>query len=354
MPQDIRIWDVHPRDNLQEVKKAKLDLEKRLQDWLESDISIISNDFLVIGREVETDYGGFIDLLCLDRAGDVVVIELKRNKTPREVTAQTLDYASWVKDLSNEDITKIANSYLNSKFSLNLEETFAKTFDLELPETLNSNHKLLVVASQIDSSSERIIKYLSESYGVGINAVTFQYFRREDGSELLSRVFLIEPSQVERDVQIKGTSKRRPNPSYEELQEMAEHQGVGEIYKQIFKGLLEGHFSRTDRRTNAITFNGTCGAGKNAVIFSLILDESNLNNGLKFRVYTTRLSEYLGISEERIFSWLPENKKAWEYYSQATPDWCGYEGFFESSEEVSHFLKGLNEVRTNGSQNSNY
>ena len=70
MPQDIRIWDVNPGDSLQEVTKAKLDFEKRLQDWLESDISIISNDFLVIGREVETDYGGFIDLLCLDRSGD--------------------------------------------------------------------------------------------------------------------------------------------------------------------------------------------------------------------------------------------------------------------------------------------
>lgn len=349
MPQDIKIWDIKSGDSLQEIRKAKLDFEKRLQDWLESDISIISNDFLVIGREVETGYGGFIDLFCLDRYGDVIVVELKRDQTPREVTAQVLDYASWVRNLSNEDITKIANNYLQNKFSLNLEEAFIKAFDLELPEILNANHKLLIVASQIDSSSERIIKYLSEDYGVSINAITFHYFRREDGTELLSRAFLLEPSQVEQSTQTKGISKRKPNPSYEELQEMATYQGLGEIYQKLVKGLLEGYFSRTDRRTNAITFNGNCSAGKNAVIFSLILEENSLNSGLKFRVYTTRLSEYLGGNEQKIISCLPKNKKEWEYYAGGTSDWQGYEGFFQNLEEVSHFLNGLNEVKAHDS-----
>lgn len=44
----------------------------------------------------------------------------------------------------------------------------------ELPEVLNEQHKMLIVASEIDDSSERIINYLSDTYGVSINAVTFQ------------------------------------------------------------------------------------------------------------------------------------------------------------------------------------
>ncbi|MBD2498261.1 endonuclease NucS domain-containing protein [Nostoc sp. FACHB-280] len=109
MPQDIRVWDIYTTGNLSEIKKSKLDFEQRLQDWLEQDISIISPNLLVIGKEVQTDYGGFIDLLCLDQKGDIFIIELKRGKTPREVTAQALDYASWVKYLSNDHITNIAN-----------------------------------------------------------------------------------------------------------------------------------------------------------------------------------------------------------------------------------------------------
>ena len=55
---------------------------------------------------------------------------------------------------------------------------------------------MIVVGSEIDTSSERIIKYLSDTHGVNINAATFQYFLPPDGSELLARVFLIEPRRT--------------------------------------------------------------------------------------------------------------------------------------------------------------
>jgi|TARA_B100000315_G_scaffold33686_1_gene28367 RecB family endonuclease NucS len=80
MPQDVKIWEVGVNDDLTEILDAKLDLEERLENWLEKDISIISNDLLVIGRQVETDFGGIIDLLCLDNTGDIVIVELKRGQ----------------------------------------------------------------------------------------------------------------------------------------------------------------------------------------------------------------------------------------------------------------------------------
>ena len=80
MPQDVKIWEVGVNDDLTEILDAKLDLEERLENWLEKDISIISNDLLVIGRQVETDFGGIIDLLCLDSSGDIVIVELKRGQ----------------------------------------------------------------------------------------------------------------------------------------------------------------------------------------------------------------------------------------------------------------------------------
>ena len=94
MPKEIRVWKILERKNLKEIQKGKLDLEERIEDWLEQDISIISDDLLVMGRQIETDFGGIIDLLCLERNGDLVILELKRQRTPREITAQVLDYAS--------------------------------------------------------------------------------------------------------------------------------------------------------------------------------------------------------------------------------------------------------------------
>lgn len=151
MPQDVKVWEIIDGDKLEELHKSRLDLEERLEDWLEKDISIVSNDSLLIGRQVETGFGGVIDLLCMEHNGDIVIVELKRDRTPREITAQVLDYASWVKDLSNDRITEIANEYLGGGGSL--EEAFKDKFGMEIPEILNEHHKMLIVASEIDSIS---------------------------------------------------------------------------------------------------------------------------------------------------------------------------------------------------------
>ena len=94
MPQDVRIWEIQAGDHLAEFIPSKLDLEQRIETWLERDITTLSDDLLVIGRQVATSFGGVIDLLCLDSSGDTVIVELKRDKTPRDIIAQVLDYAT--------------------------------------------------------------------------------------------------------------------------------------------------------------------------------------------------------------------------------------------------------------------
>jgi hypothetical protein len=352
MPQDIRLWKVTEGDLLTEIQQTSLDFEARLHAWLESDISIISQDLLVIGSEVQTDYGGYIDLLCIDADGDLIVVELKRGLTPREVVAQTLDYASWVAELSNPRITDIANQYFQTKTNsttVTLETVFAQKFNCELPSTLNTEHSLLIVASQIDNSSERIINYLSRTHGININAMTFQYFR-QDKDEMVGRVFLIEPNVVEQATQEKSISKRKPNLSYEALQELADQQGEtnGAVYKMLVQGLVPKVFSRTSTNLSSISFNGGYSQSKNAAIFSLIVTESDSSQGLKFRVYSRRLAEYIGVKENQILSWLPKSHIDWKNYANAPPEWSGYEGFFVNVEEANKFLQGLTEAQNQG------
>jgi len=254
MTQEVRLWEIIERDALKEIYQANLNFEDRIEQWLDNDISIISKDLLVIGRQVHTDFGGTIDLLCLDNQGDVVVVELKRDKTHREITAQILDYASWVKDLSKERVTEIGDEYLGEVS--NLEGAYRNKFGVDYPEMVNESHKMLVVASEIDASSERIIKYLSDSYGIGINAITFNYFKNDCGKEYLSRVFLIEPSDVEYKTRTKGSSKRSKPLTFEEFQEIADNNGVGDIYKKVLER-LSPLFDRTTRHITAVGFQGS-------------------------------------------------------------------------------------------------
>ena len=212
MPTAIRIWEVTADGSLNSIPNTQISLEEQLESWLEQDISIISSNYMVIGRQVTTDFGGVIDLLCLDSNGDIVVVELKRGRTPREVTAQALDYASWVKDLSHQRISEIANSYLSENKSLEIK--FQEMFGEELPETLNEGHSVLIVAESMDSSTERIVKYLS-AQGIRINILTVQHYTGGDGRELVAQTFMIEPSEANEKVHT--GSKRRESLTLEKI-----------------------------------------------------------------------------------------------------------------------------------------
>src|SRR4051794_6681840 len=111
MPIEMALWRLNGNEPTL-VGSSSLDTERRLEEILENDISILGLDrLLVIGRQVATTWGKYVDLLALDPQGDLVVIELKRDRTPREVVAQALDYGSWAKDLDYERLADIYGSY---------------------------------------------------------------------------------------------------------------------------------------------------------------------------------------------------------------------------------------------------
>ena len=87
------VWSL---DDKQPLQLDNLLNEKELEDLLCEHIEILNNDWLVIGRQVRTSANKLIDILCMDRDGDIVIVELKKGMTPREVTAQAIDYASCV------------------------------------------------------------------------------------------------------------------------------------------------------------------------------------------------------------------------------------------------------------------
>lgn len=336
MPEEVRLWNIQPDNKLSALSRSPLDLEDRLEGWLAADISILSDDLLVIGKQVITDFGGIIDLLCLSQEGDCVVVELKRHKTPREITAQVLDYASWISELEYDAINNIANEYL--KDTGPLQRAFTEKSKREFPDALNENHSMLIVGSEIDPSSERIIKYLS-GHNISINAATFHYFKRTDGDELLARIFLIEPSQGEG----KKHKKRAPYLTYEELRQKAEENGVGPIY-ELLVSQLGIYFSKHTTR-NSVAFKSDFN-GSWKVVFSLIPSKSSPEDGLYFQIYFQRFLDCSHLSPETALALLPKRRQDWKYYEAADADFSGYDGFFKDIAEVETFLKPFGKSAT--------
>lgn len=190
---------------LRPIPRGRLAREELVESWIAEQPQLLSLDLLVIGRQVTTEFGGKVDLLALDPDGDVVVIELKRDTAPREVVAQILDYASWVSTLTTRQVHDLALAYLRRPLS----DAFLDRFGVPLPETLNAAQTLLVVASEFDASSERIVRYLSEVHDVAINTAFFSVF--EDGGRtlvatdwLLDQVEVVERQEAKRQAPWSG------------------------------------------------------------------------------------------------------------------------------------------------------
>ena len=191
MPIEVGVWRLG--DAPKQVPFSSIDRESTLEDALAKDISILSPDLMLVGRQIPTAYGKFIDILAINAQGNLNVIELKRDRTARDVVAQLLDYASWIEGLSYDEITQI---YTDKNGGRELEEAFADAFGVSPPEELNQSHELIVVASELDPSTERIIGHLSDRYGVPINALFFRYFE-DEGKDYLIRTWLVDPRKME-------------------------------------------------------------------------------------------------------------------------------------------------------------
>jgi len=110
----------------QESFKAEHD-ERVLEEWLQANPNAILEDerLMIIGRQVRTDLGKFIDLLGVDRDGNAVVVELKRDRTPRDVVAQALEYAAYVERLDADDLVSEYNAYMEGLTEDDLERIYS-------------------------------------------------------------------------------------------------------------------------------------------------------------------------------------------------------------------------------------
>lgn len=191
MPVHHAIWRVG--ENPQPLTISRLASEQLLEKMILNDPTILSDQWMIIGHQENTLDKGRIDLLAIAPDASLILIELKRDRTPREVVAQALDYASWVDDLTADRLSQIYEKFSGGG---NLGEAFRQRFNTELEEeSLNQSHQIIIVAAELDPSTERIVDYLSKN-GISINVLFFKVFQHGD-EQFLSRAWLIDPSETQ-------------------------------------------------------------------------------------------------------------------------------------------------------------
>jgi hypothetical protein len=281
MATEIRAWEIvegrlTPLQTTlaDEGRKEALDLE----EWLASDPSIIRPGLKIIGRQVITGSGP-LDLLAVDELGNLVVIELKRDKLPREALTQAIDYASAVASWGIDKIREICAKYTGDSFEDVLSEAFP---DMDLENlTINQTQRIILVGFAVEPALERMIEWLSGAYGVGINAVSLKYMRTSAGNEVLTRTAVIsEQAEVARVKTKKFTIPMSDEPGeYDEdelrnlllrylSQDLVTAQRIRDVL--LPAALERDHITREELKQEFITRNALNDPAKVGYVLSLI------------------------------------------------------------------------------------
>ena len=150
-------------DKPKECENIPYAKEKEIEDLLEEHIEVLESGVFIVGTQVRTKYEKRIDLLAMDKDANLVIIELKKKKTPRTVLAQTFEYYTWVQKLKREDITDIAEQYQNHNDFNSIEDKFIHHFNKKPPSHWNSKQKLIIVGEQIDAETKDVASSLARN-----------------------------------------------------------------------------------------------------------------------------------------------------------------------------------------------
>ena len=140
---------------------------------------------------VRTDLGGFIDLLGVDREGNVVVVELKRDGTPRDVVAQALEYAAFAARLDVDALEGILRVHEQDE-SLSLADCHRECFSVGQSEAVafNKDQHIVVVGQHVTPAIRQTASFLG-SKGIRVTCVEFTFFKAAEGGRLLSQEIVV-------------------------------------------------------------------------------------------------------------------------------------------------------------------
>ncbi|MFA4818687.1 MAG: hypothetical protein WC621_02500 [Patescibacteria group bacterium] len=196
----------------QKIDKSDFEKEGYLQEYIHKNPESIpvyeideDKKLFVVAREFSTESGP-IDVLAIDKDGDIYVVEtkLQKNYTRREVVAQALDYGAslWRHSDYGEFINKI-NNEINNKFKISFEEKIKDFFNIDEEQIeivleairrnlQQGNIKFVILMDAIDDQLKDLIVYINQNSQFDIYAVQMEYYKFESYEIMIPKLFGVE------------------------------------------------------------------------------------------------------------------------------------------------------------------
>ena len=157
-----------------------------LQEWLAHDPSALGEDLLIIQKEFDGFDGTYerLDLLALDKEGNLVIIENKLDDSGKDVTWQAIKYASYCSTLKKEDIRSMYQKYLD-KYSkgasaeARLTEFFERADYKDLLVNEGAKQRIILVAAKFRKEVTSAVIWLM-NYGIRVQCFKVTPFQHDD------------------------------------------------------------------------------------------------------------------------------------------------------------------------------
>ena len=217
---------------------------EHLQEWLENHPDAFGEELLFIQKEFDRfdDTRERLDLLAIDKTGNLVVIENKLDDSGRDVTWQAQKYAAYCSTLSKQQIKDIYQQYLNKKQDAQDSETLICEF-LEKEDfsevQLNETQRIILVAANYRKEVTSTVLWLLNNYGLQIQCFKVTPYKLSE--QIFLNIEQILPVKEAADYTIKMAEKKQ-----EEKHTKNELETRHKIRLEFWKELLH----RLNERTN--------------------------------------------------------------------------------------------------------
>lgn len=194
---------------------------ENLQEWIANNPECLGEELLIIQKEFDgfNDTNERLDLLAVDKQGNIVVIENKLDDTGRDVTWQVLKYASYCSTLSKDQIAKIYQDFLNKKSvkenaEENLMEFFNKGDFAEISLNSGQTQRIIMVAGSFRKEVTSTVLWLM-NYKLRIQCFKAEPFKLDD--KLFINFEQIIPMKEAEDYVISMANKTQEDISEQEV-----------------------------------------------------------------------------------------------------------------------------------------
>jgi hypothetical protein len=247
-----------------------------LQEWLANMPEALGEELLVIQKEFDgfDDTRERLDLLALDKDGNLVIIENKLDDTGRDVVWQTLKYASYCSSLSKLQIIEIFQRYLNryqqgGDASGLLCEFLGVEDTEELKLNQGNSQRLMMVAANFRKEVTSTALWL---LGNGIQVQCFKATPFSDGEQLYLSVDQIIPTPEAKEFMI-GINAKEAEEKNTEVEAKNRHRLRREFWSQTLDALQESNCSLYSNVNSSTDHWLSAGSGVSGCPFTMIFSK---------------------------------------------------------------------------------